>query len=239
MTSPAADRGILYLVPTPIGNLEDMSFRAVEVLKTADLVAAEDTRRSRRLLDHFGVGTPLRSYHDFSSAGARRGIVSRLEAGERVALISDAGTPGISDPAYRQVNDAIEAGAQVVPLPGATSIVPALVGSGLPCDRFRFAGFVPRKKGRAGALAELVRSAETVVFLESPHRLPGTLASLAELAPSRRLCLARELSKLHEEFIRGSTVEILGRFAEREPRGEFVLVLEGTAAEKKRLRRGK
>ena len=226
--------GILYIVPTPIGNLADITLRAIEVLRAVPLIAAEDTRTSRRLLEHHGIATPMTSYHDFSSPAALDRLTSHLAAGSDLALISDAGTPGINDPSYRLVNGAIALGIPVVPLPGATSIIPALVGSGLPTDRFSFLGFVPRKKGRQTFLAELVERPETSIFLESPHRLPDTLAALAASIPDRRLCVARELSKLHEEFLRLSTREMRDHFNANPVRGEFVLLLEGKALASKR-----
>lgn len=232
----SAPRGRLVLVPTPIGNLGDMTPRAVEVLKEADHIAAEDTRTSRRLLDHFGILTPVSSYHDFSTERERQRLVGRLRAGETLALISDAGMPGISDPAYRLVNAALDEGCSVSALPGPSSILPALAASGLPTDRFRFIGFLPRKKGRQTAFEELEASEETIVMMEAPHRLPATLEALAERMPQRRLCVAREISKLHEEFARGSTVEMREHFASQGVRGEFVLVLEGKRAEGRRLR---
>jgi 16S rRNA (cytidine1402-2'-O)-methyltransferase len=230
-------KGTLIIVPTPIGNLADMSARAVKALQDADLIAAEDTRTSRPLLNEYAITTPVTSYHDFSSDRSRNRLLSRLSAGETVALISDAGTPGISDPAYRLVEGAISMGATVVPLPGPTSIIPALVGSGLPTDAFRYIGFLPRKKGRQTTLTELVESKETTVFLESPHRLQAALDWLAEHAPDRLLCTAREISKLHEDFQRGTTCELCEHFKEAGIRGEFVLVMEGAKAAKKRLRR--
>jgi len=239
VSAPRAEGGRLILVPTPIGNLGDMTLRAVEVLKEAQHIAAEDTRLSRRLLDHFGIATPMSSYHDFSTERERQRLVARLRAGETVALISDAGMPGISDPAYRLVNAALDEGFPVSALPGASSILPALAASGLPTDRFRFLGFLPRKKGRQTALAELAASPETTVFLEAPHRLEHTLAALAESVPGRRLCVAREISKLHEEFVRGDVAEVQRHFAETGVRGEFVLVLEGARASDRRHKRGK
>lgn len=229
--------GRLVVVPTPIGNLGDMTYRAVEELKAADLIAAEDTRLSRRLLDHYAVTTPTVSFHDFSSERERARLVERLRRNECVALISDAGTPGISDPAYRLIQDALAIEALVTVLPGATSIVPALVGSGLPTDAFQFVGFLPRKKGRRTAFEELAASPVTTVFLESPHRLADTLQELEARCPQRRLCAARELTKLHEEFARGTVRELRQRFESQGIRGEFVLVLEGSRAETKRERR--
>lgn len=238
MSAPRAGAGRLILVPTPIGNLGDMTLRAIEVLKEADHIAAEDTRTSRRLLDHFGITTSISSHHDFSTDREILRLVARLRAGDTIALISDAGMPGISDPAYRLVNAALEEGIAVSALPGASSILPALAASGLPTDRFRFLGFLPRKKGRQTALAELAASPETTVFLEAPHRLEHTLAALAESVPGRRLCVAREISKVHEEFVRGRVDEVRDHFAASGIRGEFVLVLEGARADDRRRRRG-
>jgi 16S rRNA (cytidine1402-2'-O)-methyltransferase len=229
--------GELYLVPTPIGNLGDMTLRAIEVLKEVDLIAAEDTRTSRRLLEHFGITNRLKSYHDFSSDSSRRKLLTELSTGNSVALISDAGTPGISDPAYRLVNESLKIGVKVIPLPGATSIIPALVGSGLPCDAFKFVGFLPRKKGRVTAIEQMIDSNETSIFMESPHRLLASLELLKDRAPDRLLCVAREISKIHEEFLRGTVIEIHDHFIEHNPRGEFVLVLEGQKAGKKRMQK--
>ncbi len=228
--------GRLSLVPTPIGNLEDITLRAIRVLQEADLIAAEDTRTSRRLLGHHGIATPLTSYHDFSRPGTAERLIGELRAGKHIALISDAGTPGISDPSYRLVNAAIEQGIPVEALPGATSIIPALVASGLPTDRFAFLGFLPRKKGRQTALQELVEREETCIALESPHRLRKTLEALAESAPQRQLVLARELSKVHEQYLRGNAGELLAHFEQHEARGEFVLLVEGASRARKRLR---
>ncbi len=230
-------KGRLFLVPTPIGNLADMTPRAVEVLSQADLIACEDTRTSRRLLDHFGITTPTTSYHDFSGERDRDRLLKRLEGGDDVALISDAGTPGISDPAYKLVHEARLAGVTVSALPGASSILPALTGCGLPCDRFRYMGFVPRKKGRQTFLQEALASEETSILLESPHRVLATLAFLAEAEPERMLGVAREISKVHEEFLRDTCAAVLVHFTENAIRGEFVLVLEGRAAAEKRLRK--
>lgn len=235
--APATATGRLILVPTPIGNLGDMTIRAVETLMAADHIAAEDTRSSRRLLEHFGIHTPVSSYHDFSTERERQRLVSRLRAGETVALISDAGMPGISDPAYRLVNAALAEGCAVSALPGPSSILPALAASGLPMDRFRFIGFLPRKKGRQTALTELATAPETTIFLEAPHRLAATLAALAETMPDRKACVAREISKIHEEFLRGSVAELKAHFDEAGIRGEFVIVLEGGKAGAKRMRR--
>lgn len=229
--------GTLYIVPTPIGNLEDITLRAITVLKAVPLIAAEDTRTSRRLLDHCGISTPMTSYHDFSSPASLERLLAHLAGGNDLALISDAGTPGINDPSYRLVNGAISQGNPVVPLPGATSIIPALVASGLPTDCFTFLGFVPRKKGRQTFLAELVTRPETSIFLESPHRLADTLERLAAVIPERTLVVARELSKIHEEFLRLPVREMERHFREHPIRGEFVLLLEGQALESKRRRR--
>lgn len=235
MTTPT--HGELILVPTPIGNLEDMSYRAVRVLKEVDHVAAEDTRMSRRLFDHYDIRTSLSAYHDFSTPAARGRLTRRLVAGERLALISDAGSPGISDPAYRLVQDALELGIPVSALPGATSIIPALTGSGMPTDRFLFIGFLPRKKGRETAFREMTESDCTVVALESPHRIADSLLRLKELVPERKVCIARELSKIHEEFLRGTALELAERVEETPLKGEMVLLLEGRSAAKRRLSR--
>jgi 16S rRNA (cytidine1402-2'-O)-methyltransferase len=232
-----ATRGELILVPTPIGNLEDLTLRALRILKEADHVAAEDTRTTRRLFDHYGISTPLSAYHDFSTPAARRRLVSRLEEGQVLALVSDAGSPGISDPAYRLVQDAIELKIRVTALPGATSIIPALTGSGMPTDSFLYLGFLPRKKGRDTAIKELLESLCTVVALESPHRITDSLKRIAAIAPGRRVCVARELSKIHEEFLRGTAEELAARVTESPLKGEMVLLVEGQSAAGKRLRK--
>ena len=220
--------GILYIVPTPVGNMEDMTFRAVRLLKEVDLVLAEDTRTSGILLKHYEIKNALMSHHKFNEHGTSAGIVNRLLAGENVALISDAGTPGISDPGFFLVREAIRAGVEVQCLPGATAFVPALVSSGLPCDRFAFEGFLPQKKGRQTKLQLLKEEERTMIFYESPFRLVKTLQQFAEVyGGDRQVSVCREISKVHEESVRGSLDEVIAHFKEKEPKGEIVIVLEG------------
>ena len=218
--------GILYIVPTPVGNMEDMTFRAVRILKEVDLVLAEDTRTSGILLKHYEIKNALMSHHKFNEHGTSAGIVNRLLAGENVALISDAGTPGISDPGFFLVREAVRAGVEVQCLPGATAFVPALVSSGLPCDRFCFEGFLPQKKGRQTKLQSLKDEERTMIFYESPFRLVKTLQQFAEVyGGDRQVSVCREISKVHEESVRGSLLEVIAHFTEKEPKGEIVIVL--------------
>lgn len=220
--------GILYIVPTPVGNMEDMTFRAIRILKEADLILAEDTRTSGILLKHYEIKNTLLSHHKFNEHGTSAGIVNRLLAGENVALISDAGTPGISDPGFFLVREAVAAGIEVQTLPGATAFVPALVSSGLPCDRFCFEGFLPPKKGRMTRLEALKDETRTMVFYESPYRLLKTLQQLADtLGEDRQASVAREISKVHEESVRGTLGEVIAHFTKTDPRGEIVIVVAG------------
>lgn len=220
--------GILYIVPTPVGNMEDMTFRAIRVLKEADLILAEDTRTSGILLKHYDIQNHLMSHHKFNEHGTSANIVERLRGGATVALISDAGTPGISDPGFYLVREAVRAGIEVQCLPGATAFVPALVSSGLPCDRFAFEGFLPPKKGRQTKLESLREEQRTMIFYESPYRLLKTLQQLAEVfGAERQASVCREISKLHEESVRGSLEELVAHFTETEPRGEIVLIVAG------------
>jgi 16S rRNA (cytidine1402-2'-O)-methyltransferase len=220
--------GILYIVPTPVGNMEDMTFRAVRILKEVDLVLAEDTRTSGILLKHYEIKNALMSHHKFNEHGTSAGIVNRLLAGENIALISDAGTPGISDPGFFLVREAVRAGVEVQCLPGATAFVPALVSSGLPCDRFAFEGFLPQKKGRQTKLQSLKDEERTMIFYESPFRLVKTLQQFAEVyGGDRQVSVCREISKVHEESVRGSLDEVIAHFKEKEPKGEIVIVLAG------------
>lgn len=220
--------GILYVVPTPVGNMEDMTFRAVRILKEVDLVLAEDTRTSGILLKHYEIKNQLMSHHKFNEHGTSAGIVQRLLAGENVALISDAGTPGISDPGFFLVREAVRAGVEVQCLPGATAFVPALVSSGLPCDRFAFEGFLPQKKGRQTKLESLREEQRTMIFYESPYRLVKTLQQFAEVyGGDRQVSVCREISKVHEESVRGSLTDVIAHFKEKEPKGEIVIVLAG------------
>ena len=220
--------GILYIVPTPVGNMEDMTLRAIRILKEADLVLAEDTRTSGILLKHFEIKNQLMSHHKFNEHGTSAGIVNRLLAGETIALISDAGTPGISDPGFFLVREAVKAGIEVQCLPGATAFVPALVASGLPCDRFAFEGFLPQKKGRQTKILSLKDEPRTMIFYESPYRLVKTLQQFAEAyGGDRAVSVSREISKLHEETVRGTLDEVIVHFKEKEPKGEIVIVLAG------------
>ena len=220
--------GTLYIVPTPVGNMEDMTFRAVRILKEADLVLAEDTRTSGVLLKHFDISNQLMSHHKFNEHGTASGVVERLLAGQTIALISDAGTPGISDPGFYLVREAVKAGVEVQCLPGATAFVPALVSSGLPCDRFAFEGFLPQKKGRATRLEALSDETRTMIFYESPHRLLKMLIQLSEVFGSgRQACVCREISKIHEESMRGTLDELVAHFTDTPPRGEIVIVVSG------------
>ena len=219
---------MLYLVPTPIGNLEDMTHRAVRILKEADLILAEDTRTSSKLLQHFGIDTPLRSHHMHNEHKQVPALVEQMEQGTTMALISDAGTPGISDPGFLLTRACIAAGVEVNCLPGPTAFVPALVISGLPCDRFVFEGFLPPKKGRNTRLSRLAVEDRTMVFYESPHRLIKTLTQLGEFCgEDRTISVSRELSKKFEETIRGAIPEVIAHFQEHPPKGELVLVLQG------------
>lgn len=220
--------GILYLVPTPVGNMEDMTLRAIRILKEADLVLCEDTRTSGILLKHFEIKNHLMSHHKFNEHSTSAGIVNRLKAGETVALISDAGTPGISDPGFFLAREAAACGVTVQTLPGATAFVPALVSSGLPCDRFCFEGFLPQKKGRKARLESLAEETRTMIFYESPYRVVKTLEQFAEVfGAERQASCCREISKVHEESVRGTLAELTAHFKETEPRGEFVIVVAG------------
>ena len=209
--------GILYIVPTPVGNMEDMTFRAVRILKEVDLVLAEDTRTSGILLKHYDIKNSLMSHHKFNEHGTSAGVVSRLLAGENVALISDAGTPGISDPGF--------------------FLVPALVSSGLPCDRFAFEGFLPQKKGRQTKLESLKEEERTMIFYESPYRLVKTLQQFSEnYGGERQVSVCREISKIHEESVRGTLDEVIAHFKEKEPKGEIVIILAGCGERSKTLK---
>ena len=220
--------GKLFVVPTPVGNLEDMTFRAVRVLKEVDLILAEDTRTSSVLLKHFEIKKPLMSHHKFNEHKTIEGVVARLEAGENIALISDAGTPGISDPGFLVVRECVRHGIEVQCLPGATAFVPALVSSGLPNDRFCFEGFLPQKKGRMTRLITLQSEVRTMIFYESPYRLVKTLTQFSEyFGAEREVAVCREISKLHEECVRGTLAEVIEHFKANEPRGEIVVILKG------------
>jgi 16S rRNA (cytidine1402-2'-O)-methyltransferase len=224
-----AESGTLYLVSTPIGNLGDMSHRAVEVLSSAALVIAEDTRHSRRLLDHYRIETPLSSYHEHNEAKETPRLVARLQRGDSIALISDAGTPLISDPGSRLVEAAVAAGVPVVPIPGPSAVMAALVASGMSLERFTFFGFLPRKgRERTETIGDIVASRATSVLFEAPNRVGATLAALADAgAGERAAVVARELTKQFEEFRRGSVVELSSVYSDADPKGEVVLVIAG------------
>jgi 16S rRNA (cytidine1402-2'-O)-methyltransferase len=218
----------LFIVPTPVGNLEDITLRALRVLAGADLVLAEDTRTTSVLFKKYDIHTRLLSHHKFNEHQTAGAIAGRIAAGETVALVSDAGTPGISDPGFLLVRTCLEHGVEVECLPGATALVPALINSGLPCDRFCFEGFLPQKKGRHTRLAQLAGEERTMIFYEAPYRLAKTLAQLsAALGNDRRACVARELSKIFEENKRGTLAELAACYADHEPKGEIVIVVEG------------
>lgn len=226
--------GILYIVPTPVGNLEDMTFRAIRVLKEADLILAEDTRTSSVLLHHYDIHGKLQSHHKFNEHQTVDMIKERILGGLNVALISDAGTPGISDPGFLLVRTCAAEGIEIQTLPGATACIPAIVSSGLPCDRFCFEGFLPVKKGRQTLLKTLASESRTMVFYESPYRLVKTLGQFAEyFGPDRECSVAREISKVHEEHRRGTLTEVQAWFQEHEPKGEIVIVVAGAPPEKK------
>jgi 16S rRNA (cytidine1402-2'-O)-methyltransferase len=218
----------LYIVPTPIGNLEDMTFRAIRVLQEADLILAEDTRTSGKLLKHFDISTQMHSHHMHNEHKTVEQIVARLQSGQTIALISDAGTPAISDPGFLLTRACVEQGIAVECLPGATAFVPALVNSGLPNDRFVFEGFLPEKKGRQTRYLALAEETRTMIFYVSPHKLIKTLAEVVQyFGPDRALCVSRELSKLHEENLRGTAQEVLKHFEAKPPKGEIVMCVAG------------
>ena len=220
--------GKLYLVPTPIGNLEDMTFRAVKVLQEADLILAEDTRTSGKLLKHFEITTQMHSHHMHNEHKTVEGLVDRIKKGQTLALISDAGTPAISDPGFLLTRACVEAGMEVDCLPGATAFVPALVNSGLPNDKFVFEGFLPVKKGRQTRFLLLAEEERTMIFYESPHKLVKTLKNMVEFfGEDRSISVSREISKLHEETVRGTAAEVLKHFEAKAPKGEIVIIVGG------------
>jgi len=218
----------LYIVPTPVGNLEDITLRALRVLKEADLILAEDTRTTGNLLKHFGIANRMQSYHKFNEHGKTIAIVNRVKGGETIALVSDAGTPGISDPGFLVVREALKEGVTVETLPGPTAFVPALVSSGLPCDRFCFEGFLPQKKGRQTRFKELATENRTMVFYESPYRLVKTLTQLSEYFGGDRMAsVAREISKMFEENRQATLNELVAHYSAHNPKGEIVIIVEG------------
>ena len=219
---------MLYLIPTPLGNLEDITLRSIRILKEVDVILAEDTRTSKVLLNHLGISKRLLSHHQHNEHQSAPEVINMIKSGQTVALISDAGTPGISDPGFLLVRECIRNDIKVECLPGPTAFVPALVNSGIPCDRFVFEGFLPQKKGRQTRLTELAAETRTMVFYESPHRILKTLTQFAEyFGPDRQASVSRELTKLHEETIRGTLAELAAHFTAHEPRGEMVVVVAG------------
>lgn len=225
--------GTLYIVPTPVGNMEDITLRALRVLKDADLILCEDTRTSGILLKHFDIKNHLMSHHKYNEHGTTAGVIDKLKGGMTVALISDAGTPGISDPGFFLAREAAREGIEVITLPGATACIPAVVSSGLPCDRFCFEGFLPQKKGRQTFIEGLRHETRTMVFYESPYRTLKTLTQFREVfGPDRNVSVAREISKVHEEHVRGTLDEVIAHFQQTEPRGEIVIVLAGEEKKK-------
>ena len=219
--------GSLFIIGTPIGNLSDITFRAVETLKSVDFIATEDTRTSSVLLKHFGISKPLLSFHSYSGPGRSGEIVAKIKKGASAALITDAGTPGISDPGYILVRDAVDSGVEVIPIPGPTAVITALSASGLRTDRFIFEGFLPLKKGRQTKLRALSTESRTIILYESPHRIGKTLRELQDHFGDRKCVVARELTKIHESFYRGSFQQVLSLIGESDKRGEFVIVVEG------------
>ncbi len=228
---------MLYLVPTPIGNLADITFRAIEVLKSVDLILCEDTRTSGKLLKHYEISKPLQAYHQHNEHKIAAGLVERLKSGESMALITDAGTPAISDPGFLLGRECIKEGIDMQCLPGATAFVPALVNSGLPAEKFVFEGFLPHKKGRQTRLVFLAEEERTIIFYESPHRLIKTLTQLHEFFGERQASVSRELSKLHEETVRGTFSELINYYETHTLKGEIVIVVEGKIQEKRTRRK--
>ena len=225
----------LYLVPTPIGNLDDITLRAVQVLREVDLILAEDTRTTGILLKHFEIQNRMQSHHKFNEHQTVEHLAARIKAGENIALVSDAGTPAISDPGFMLVRECVRQGVDVECLPGATAFVPALVASGLPNEKFCFEGFLPQKKGRQTRLKELAEEVRTMIFYESPFRLLKTLTQFAEVfGADRSVSVSREISKLHEETVRGTLEEVMAHFTQNEPKGEIVIILEGKRNKKEK-----
>lgn len=226
--------GILYIVPTPIGNLKDITFRAIETLKEVDIILAEDTRQTQKLTKHYGIDKMLWSHHKFNEHKATDSIIQKLKAGNNFALVSDGGTPGISDPGFFLVRACIQEGVPVISLPGAVAFIPALVNSGFPCDKFVFEGFLPHKKGRKTLLEKIAIEERTVILYESPHRIIKTLEQIITyISPERPVAISRELTKTFEENLRGTAAEMLEHFKKHKPKGEFVLII---GAESKKIK---
>jgi len=233
--SEAIEAGALYVVSTPIGNLDDITRRAVHILGGVALVAAEDTRTTRVLLSHLGLSTPLISYHSHNETRRIPELIARLRSGDALAMVTDAGTPGISDPAFRVIRAAIEAGIRVIPVPGSSAVLAAVVASGLPMDRFVFEGFLPLKKGRQRHLQELAAEPRTIVLYEAPHRIISTLKDLRRVMGERQVAVCRELTKKFEEVVRGTLGEVVAHLERSRPRGEMVIVLQGAGRGKRHV----
>jgi 16S rRNA (cytidine1402-2'-O)-methyltransferase len=227
--SESIQNGTLYLVATPIGNLEDITYRAVKVLTSVDLIAAEDTRKTKILLDHYHISKPMMSYYSYNEQARAPQLIEKLLAGQSIALVSDAGTPGISDPAFHIVQQALENGISIIPIPGPAAFIAALIASGLPTDRFVFEGFLPLKKGRKTKFELLKSENRTIVIYESPHRIIKTLTDIQTVLGNRHVVVARELTKKFEEIVRGSVSSVLTELTKKTPRGEYVVVIEGAA----------
>ena len=223
--------GTLFLVATPIGNLEDITYRAVKVLSSVDLIAAEDTRKTKILLDHYNINKPMMSYYSYNEKGRAPQLIEKLLAGQSIALVSDAGTPGISDPAFHIVQQALENGISIIPIPGPTAFLSALIASGLPTDRFVFEGFLPLKKGRKTKFESLKSESRTIILYESPHRILKTLADVVAFFGNRRIVVARELTKKFEEIVRGNAEFVLAQLEKKTPRGEYVVIIEGNESQ--------
>jgi len=226
------EKGTLYVVSTPIGNLEDMSFRAIQVLKDVDLIAAEDTRKTQRLMNHFNIQNRMDSYHDHNKESKAPLLVQKLCSGYDIAVVSDAGTPGISDPAYRLIQKALASNISITPIPGPTAAITAVSVSGLPTDRFVFEGFLPVKKGRRSRIEAMKEEKRTIIFYESPHRFIKTLYDLQDIMGNRSVAVCREMTKMFEEVIRGTFSEVIEIFSKRKIRGELVLVVQGNKGKK-------
>jgi len=222
-------QGTLYLVATPIGNLEDITYRAVKVLATVDLIAAEDTRKTKILLDHYNISKPMMSYYSYNEQARAPQLIEKLLAGQSIALVSDAGTPGISDPAFHVVQQALENGISIIPIPGPTAFISALITSGLSTDRFVFEGFLPSKKGRKTKFESLKSEIRTIIIYESPHRIIKTMTDIQTYLGSRNVVVARELTKKFEEIVRGSVQSVLNELSKKTPRGEYVVIIEGAS----------
>ena len=231
MNNSSLSSGILYLVATPIGNLEDITYRAVKVLSSVDLIAAEDTRKTKILLDRYNINKPMMSYYSYNEKARAPQLIEKLLAGQSIALVSDAGTPGISDPAFHIVQKALENGISIIPIPGPTAFISALIASGLPTDRFVFEGFLPLKKGRKTKFESLKLESRTIILYESPHRIRKTLTDIQNYFGNRNVVVARELTKKFEEIVRGPIQFVLSELEKKEPRGEYVVIIKGNESQ--------